>query len=286
MATETASFLERATALMPWMPTPLLEVYAKAWEDSGDPDAAVRAMRQSPLYDQFFAGNKRTDGPLAGSYRFSEEAYMAAQSKYQETIKSYGIDPAIFGDGFVKMITGEQSVDEFASRLDTLNTNLLNGTPEVQAWFMQNYGHAYSTEVYNQAPHVALAMAMDPNVGNQLLTNQITFSQIGGTGKLHGFDISASYAESLAQKGVDQAQAGDVFSAAEQRLPGLQRLADRYNDLDPTFELEEFTDAALGDAAQTARAERLAAAEQSSFSSRQGRVERDQSGGLSGLKQR
>lgn len=102
---------------------------------------------------------------------------------------------------------------------------------------------------------------------------------------MRGFTRSRQASERLAAMGVDQGQARQIYSQAQKDLPTLDALAQRWRDKDPSFGIGEFESAALGDADQQGRVERLVGAEQSAFTG-QRRVEQDRTGGLAGLRSR
>ena len=273
-------FVAQARALFPNMPTWVVNDFARGLARyDGDPELAWSIVRSDDRYDTTFAGNRRDDG----SFRMTESEYMATKDAYSQVLSDYGLNPDVFSSQFTTLIGGDVSVNEFAARLDAVHQGVINNSAAVQATFQQWYGAAYNPSLYDSNPSVAMAMALDPNVGTQLLNQQITFAQIGGAAAQHGFSRTAAEAAELAGRGVNQQSANQIYSTAAAQLPTLTTLSERFNDED-LFELDEFEDAALGDAEQQQRAERLRNAEMASFSS--GRVAQDQSGGLSGLRQR
>ena len=279
----TKDFYAEAKALFPWLPDVLLRAYASGWASSNDPAVAWGYVRQSREYDTYFAGNRRADG----TFRMTEMEYMATKDGYRQTLRDYGVSPDLFEERHTSLIENDVSLQEFRDRLDGLYTGITANTPQVQATFQAYYGMTFAPEAMQQSPQVALAMALDPSVGRALLERRISVAQVGGEAAARGFARSASESERLVSAGITQGQARQLYSQAESQLPTLDALAKRWRDRDDTFGTTEFEDmAALGDAGQQRRAQRLVGAEQSSFSGQQGRVDRDQSGGLSGLRAR
>ena len=279
--TRSTSFYQQAQALFPGLPEWVLISYARGLaEHGGDANLAWSRVRDNSNYDKTFTGNRRDDGSL----RMTELEYLAVKDGFAQTLADYGVNPSVFESQFADLIGGDVSVDEFKTRLDAVHNGVVNNTPEVQAKFRQWYGAPYNPQLGQQQPSVAMAMALNPDVGKAILDKRITMAQIAGEAAQSGFGRSRLRAGELFRQGVTQQTANQLYSEAAMALPTLDALAKRHNDADRNFGIGEFEDAFLGDADQKQRAQRLVEAEAASFSGG-GRVARDQSGGLSGLRQ-
>lgn len=274
-------FYQQAQAMFPGLPEWVVLAYSRGLaEHAGNASLAWQRVRQNESYDKTFAGNRRTDGSL----RMTEMEYLATKDAYAQTLRDYGLSANVFNDKFVSLIEGDVSPQEFGQRLDAVWQGVTNNTAETQAKFQQWYGASYNAALSQQQPSVALAMALDPDIGNQVLAKRITFAQISGEADRARFSLGLARTEQLAGRGLTQESARQLYGQAASQLPTLDALAQRYNDRDSTFDLDEFEDAFLGDADQQQRAQGLVQKEQAAFTG-QRRVRQDQSGGLSGLNQ-
>ena len=279
--TKQTSFYKRAAALFPGLPEWVLVSYARGLADNaGNAELAWSKVRANDRYDTTFAGNRREDGSL----RMTELEYLATIDGYRQILGDYGVAPDVFESRLPDLIGGDVSPQEFSTRVQAVWTGIQQNAPEVTAKFRQWYGADYKPELGQQRPSVALAMALDPNVGQQVLAKRITMAQIAGEASQSGFRRGKAQANALFRRGLTQESADQLYGQAQSALPTLNALAKRHNDQDRSFNLAEFEDAFLGDAEQKQRAQRLIEAEAASFSGG-GRVARDQTGGLSGLRQ-
>lgn len=262
-----------ARALYPWLPDELLEVYVEEWTETDRADLAWAAVREHELYDQFFAGNRRDDG----SVRFNEAQYVQLRESFNATLRDYGLNPDVFGSAFGEALGNDLSVSEVAARLDAVNRIIVGNADEIRRFYADNYG----LEMTDAA---LLASALDTDVERAIFERRLSIATVGGEAARSGFAIDAGFADSLVGQGLDQGGARQLFGQAAGQLPTLDVLSKRFRDRDDTFELDEFSDAFLGDAAQQARIRSLLGQEASSFS-RQAQVA-GQNGALSGLADR
>lgn len=265
---EPINWLDRARSLYPWLPRPLLQIFADAWADSGDASLALAEMRASPEYDRYYPGNKRSDGSL----RYDEAQYASVQEAYRQVFRDFNLNPDVFaGSGsaqgrFVELLEGNVSPSELASRMAAAYEDLVTNIPQVR----QAYTEFGGLELTDEA---IFASIIDPDVGDALINRRISVAQIAGEGLARGFSSDQAFAQRLADAGVDQLAARRFFSDAEGRLPTLDELARRFRDPDPDFDVEEFAEATVfGDASQRRRIRRLFAAESAQFSERFGSI--------------
>lgn len=278
-------FYEQAKAMFPGLPEWLILAYSRgltefAGAGAQAPELAWQNVRQHKNYDQTFAGNRRADG----SFRMTEIEYLATKDAYAQTLRDYGLSSTVFGDKFATLIEGDVSPAEFKTRLDAVWTGVTNNTAETRRKFEQWYGASYNPQLSEAQPSVALAMALDPDIGQQVLQRRITFAQVSGEAERAGFSRGLQRTQRLVSQGLTQESARQLYGQADAQLGTLDALAKRYNDADRTFGLSEFEDAFLGDADEQQRAQRLMQAEQAAFSG-QRRVRQNQDGGLGGLTQ-
>lgn len=257
-------WLERARTLFPWMPEPLLKVFADAWAETGDTEVALGRMRQSPQYDRYFAGNRRPDG----TFRMTEAEYMSTIRAYRTLLSDFGLNPDLFQKRFVSLIEGEVSPLELRERLGAAYEGIVANIPQVREFYAR-YG-------YDLSDAAIFASVIDPEIGDAILARRIAVAQVGGEGLARGFDVDLSFAERLADAGLSQQEARGFFARAEAELPTLETLARRHYDPDDTFDLGEFAELAVfGDSEQARRVRRLLDAEIALFSERLGSIAAD-----------
>jgi hypothetical protein len=262
----------------------LFERFVDAFISTGAEQVALSQVRGSSEYDAVFRGNRREDGTL----RMDEPEYFAYVRGWRRLFLSRGLshEPFESKGRLVDAIEGEVSIQELDARIGAMESGILGNTADTQATFLRFYGEdGVNFLAENGTLESALAMAIDPDVGTDLLQRRITASQIGGEAQVQGFLRDVNRAEELARAGLDQGQARGLFSQAAQQLPGLTATTQRFNRGGTS--LTDFEDAfALGDSRQRTRLNRALQEESSQFSQR-GDVRRSRDGfGLSGLRQR
>jgi len=253
----------------------LTDAFLRSFIDSGSAVTALQTIRESDIYDDVFAGNRRDDGTL----RMDEQEWFAYKRGWSRTLAGFGLNPEEFmaRDRLRESVEGEVSIQELNQRLQITQDGILDNIEQVRRFYADNYGMQMSAEAI-------LGMAIDPDIQRDVLEGRITAAQIGGEASVQGFVRSIERAEQLARLGVSQTQARELYGNAARRLPGLSATTSRFN-LGGTS-LGQFEDVALGtDAAGGLRFERAMQREQSSFSSTAD-ARRDQGGGLTGLKAR
>lgn len=64
-------------------------------------------------------------------------------------------------------------------------------------------------------PEAIFMGALDPSVGEDIIEGRITAAQIGGEASRAGFTITRTEAENLRKAGLNQAQARQLYTAAQ-----------------------------------------------------------------------
>lgn len=260
--------------MAPWLPPELAQIVLDEWARTGDWQLALGAMRASPLYDEYFRGNRRDDGSL----RYDEADYYAMIEGFRNRVDDFGINPDLFVDDYVNLIIGGVKLGEFEQRLDRLAERVLVQSDAMRQHFAAELGVALSDEAM-------IAALMSPNVNDALLNRQITEAEIMTEASLRGFSADA-FDERLYDFGYTRESAAQLFGAAADMVPVLDVLATRHNDPDDDFSLSEFVDAmAFSNRTQRLRYRRLLAQEASLFSGGI-TVKRDDVGALTGLAER
>lgn len=262
----------------------LTQMFVNQFADSGSAVAALETVRDSDRYDKVFAGNIREDGTI----RMEENEYFAYKRGFEKAFLSRGLNPRPFeAKGRLRdVVEAELSIQEVEGRLNAVEQGVLGNSRETLEFFTSNYGEDGINFLSQRGDRAtALAMAVDPDIGKDILSRRISASQIGGEAALQGFRRSLNRAEKLARAGVNQGQAREFFGMAAQSLAGIGATTERFRR--GGTNLGQLEDAfLLGQGDEQQRIGRALEAEQSSFSGRMD-VRRDrETGGLSGLRQR
>ena len=234
-----ATYAELAQSLYPNMPPDVLGLFADEWARTGDPQVAIAEVRRSPAYEIAFPGNKRPDGTV----KFDEVTYTGLKESYIGTLQEYGIprntSVDLLTDRFTGLIQGKVSAREFAQRVDAVYQGIQENIPEVTTFYRENFG-------LELTPEAIFVGALDPTVGEEIVAGRITTAQIGGEAARAGFEISGEFAQRLQRAGISQAQARQLFTAAESELPRLQSLQTaRGVETEQQLSLEDFAEAAV-----------------------------------------
>ena len=232
-------FLNKARALYPGLPESFLQLYAQYWESTGDAQQAISQTREDPQYDNIFPGNKTERGQI----RYDEVTYFALEDSFIGTLAEYGIPRAtslnILQDRFVNLIEGGVSALEFEKRVADVYRGIVQNIPEVQQFYADNFD-------INLDEQSIFLGALDPTVGEDIVSGKITPAQIGGEARRAGFTISLEEAERIQRSGLSQQEARRLFTQAQTEIPRIQELQTREGRQPAEqFGLEEFTEAAV-----------------------------------------
>lgn len=195
----------------------------------------------------------------------SEATYIANERGYQQTLRAYGLDTAVFGSRseMGKYIALEVSPREFEERVNLASTRVKDN-PDVMNTFK-----SYFPEVDESG---VISYLLNPTKGMDIIKKQIRTTEIGAAATKAGFanQVNAAYAGTLigAVGESTYAQISNEFQRARQLANSQRRLAQienqAYSDL-------EAVSAVVGDEVNAALAsERRAAREVARFGTRGG----------------
>lgn len=269
------SFFEQARLLFPFIPNELVSVFAESWERFGSTDLALAQMRQDPRYDRIFPGIKREDG----SVRMTEAEYLSTVDGYKRRLGQFGVPPetVLTPEKQAALISGDVSAQEFGQRLNQAFTGIISNIEPVREFFAANFGAGQLSDA------AIFASALDPGKSPLEFQREIEQAQIGGEAALRGFDVARAEVERLESFGLDQVAARRLFGQAQEQLPRLNQLLERFNDPDDEVSLSEFSDAVvIADPNQLRQFERLFRRSTSGFS-RVGGAAQNRLGAFAGL---
>ena len=272
-------FLQLARSLYPYLPDAVLNKFVDYYAASdNNTDVALGKLRQDPIYDIYFPGNKREDKTV----RYNESEYLAVKENYKFTLEDYGINAELFEDTFSSLIAGDVSPSEFKTRIAVTFEGIKNNIPQVKEFYSSNYGIDLTDEAI-------FAAAIKPDIGEAVLTKQIAVSQIGGEARAAGFGDEIGLAQSieLQEAGISQGQARKLFRQGQtdvQSIQELQMRSGRELSEEELFGIDEYTDAVIfQDPEELERIKKLEAEEKSRFSLQTGAARRG--GRVTGLTQ-
>jgi len=272
-------FLQLARSLYPYLPDAVLNKFVDYYAASdNNTDVALGKLRQDPIYDDYFPGNKRADKTV----RYSESDYLKVKENYKFTLEDYGINPELFEDTFSNLIAGDVMPSEFKTRIAVTFEGIKNNIPQVKEFYSSNYGIDLTDEAI-------FAAAIKPDIGEAVLTKQIAISQIGGEARAAGFGDEIGLAQSieLQEAGISQGQARKLFRQGQtdvQSIQELQMRSGRELSEEELFGIDEYTDAVIfQDPEELERIKKLEAQEKSRFSLQTGAARKG--GRVTGLTQ-
>lgn len=248
--------IETIRFLFPWFPEAAVQVYYDAYIEHG---AAVglETVRQDSRYEQWFPGNLDDDGYV----RYDESLYAGIREGYRDVLRSAGIMATdLFEDQFTRLMEGEVTPPEFSARVSDVFDRVVSASDSIKEYYASQYG------IEGLTTPALLAGALDPTVGNMILSQQISVAEIGGEALESGFNLTIGRVEELLSRDMTKAQANELFQEAESLLPILNTLAVRHNDPDDDFDIEEFIAADFfKDPQQNLRMRRMISQERAQF---------------------
>ncbi len=244
--------------------------------------AATKAVRESDGYKAVFPAMFDDEGNM----RFvsdPEATYDRTMESYRNTLRSYDVNPEIFNEQLHSLIEGAVSAGEFTQRTEAVYENVIESAPAIREWYATNF----AKDMTDQAIFASLIDGPQGPVSLAILSDNITMAQIGGEAEQRGFNVDLSFADMLEDSGMTREGAQGFFGQAASLLPTLSILAQRHEDPDDEFDINDFTQAnVFDDPEQRRRMRRLVAQERSTFGGGAAvDFARVRSGGISGLVQ-
>jgi hypothetical protein len=179
------------------------EIIVKETVNLNNPDAIIFAIREQPAYKKRFAANATR--LKNGLTELLPGEYIGLEDQFKTMIRSNGLPAGFYDseDDLRKLIEGDVSPSEFQRRIQDGYNAVVNADPEVKRQFKEFYGVTDGG---------LAAYFLDPKRGEPLLANQARAAQIAASGlKQGGIQISGSFAENLAQRGITEQQARAGF---------------------------------------------------------------------------
>lgn len=243
--------LDLARSLYNFMPKEVLDVYAKAWVDTGNPTIAIGKTRESKAWEKEFGFLKRKDGTLV----MDEVTAMSTKASYKETLAEVGVsDFTDYEEYFNDMIGGGENEDpvsaaEFQDRIDIVYAGVVNQIPEVEKLFRERYGMSLDSGTIFSA-------LVNPNVQDKILSGDIATLQLQAQATSQGFTTTFARFEELKKLGMTTEQAKSLYASAGTAISQAKSIG---RDLD----ISTLEKATVGDITATNRLARINAELQS-----------------------
>ena len=173
-----------------------------------------------------FAGN--VGRRAAGLNPLSPKDYIATEDGYAQVLNAAGVPAGFYDTAYAKakLISGDISVTELQSRVDTAAKSISNQDP-----FYSNTLQSY----YGLTPGQMIAHALDPATALPLLQRQQSASTFGAAASRQNLKVDVNTAQQYAALGVTQSQAEQGFQNISQNLPAEQQLASIYGGANTQF---------------------------------------------------
>lgn len=230
-------------------------------------------LQETPEYQERFKANAiRLKNNLTV---LSPAEYLSLEDGYRQVLRSYGLKQFDTDQYVSQFIANDVSATELSNRVVTAVQRVQNASPEV-AKTLREYYNLGSTDL--------VAYMLDPEKQFPAIERMAAVAEIGAAGKAQGINPGLAFAESLAQKGVTQAEATKGYATIADLLPTAEKLSQIYGGTmegygQSSAEQEVFNQMA---SAQRAR-QRLAAREVAQFSGSAGTSKTSLTANKSGL---
>jgi len=246
-------------------------------EEGVSPNRAALLLKTDPKYNRDAAGNpigyqKRFYGNelrrQAGLNVISEDAYLALENSYSETLKAYGqanyfgTDKTARQAKMAQVIGGDVSAKEFQDRVILAVDRVKNSDVMTRRAFEGYYGSNDNDLV---------AYFLNPKEVLPLLQEKVVSAEIGGAALTQGLLADRMRSEELAKFGVTKQSAQEGYRGIASVLPTATKLSDIYAQEGITYtQTTGEQEAFLGlESAKRAR-EKLISRELGTFSGRAG----------------
>lgn len=239
--------LDLARSLYNFMPKEVLDVYAKAWVESGNENIAIGKTRESKAWEKEFGFLRRKDGTLV----MDEITAMSTKASYKETLAEVGVtDFTDYEEDFNTMIGGGEAEDpvsaqEFQDRVDIVYAGVKNQIPEVEKLFRDRYG-------LDLDKGTIFSALVNPKIQDKILQGEIATLQLQAQASSRGFSTSFARFEQLRKLGLTTEMASGLYESASgiiSQAAGIGRELD----------LQTLEGAALGQQEETKRLQRIQA---------------------------
>lgn len=188
---------------------------------------SLRLRQTKPYKERFKANEARINSGLSA---LSEAEYISLEDQYQRVMRQYGLPKSFYSTGtqgrqpeLEKFIAGDVSPAELEDRVQLAVNRVEKAAPEIINALEDYYGGPGGISKSNLVAYV-----LDPQRALPEIQRKIQAAEIGAAAETAGFGLGALRAESLAARGITQAQAREGYQTAAEILPRATQLANIY----------------------------------------------------------
>jgi hypothetical protein len=262
-----------------WGLEDLADIYGSLMATGMSPDAAITKIKYdksvnpatnkpwNDAYNTRFKGNELR--VAKGLNAYSEDAYLAVENEYGETLNRYGLANMIKPDAasrraqFAGYMGNDIAPPEFAERIQTVADRVINMDPSIKAQFQAYYPSLTNTDL--------VSYFLDPKETLPVLKNKVTAAEIGAVAGAAQYGINEARAMDLAKFGVSRKDALTGYQEIAEAVPTGTKLSGIYNEEGIKYGQAVAEDEYLKQDAQAKmKRNRLASKERAMFSGQSG----------------
>ncbi len=213
----------------------LVDSYIKGFiEGDGSLDAALATMRELPEYETVFPGIVNVE---TGAIRMSESSYVAGFEQVKASLIGQGLGGDAKQKGkeiYATMVGNQVAPNEYINRVKTVRSKIFDRMDEdMKQNIVSAYNDYYSSELGESVTldeSSILALAIDPNLNNEILQKRLNASELGAVYTTEiGEDVSLERIQEFTQAGITLGQARTQFATAATTARLLGSMARRQN---------------------------------------------------------
>ena len=237
--------LTRAEAfkLVPWLQkyagsdaNKLVDSYIKGYIDSdGSATVALAEMRFGESADAYKRVFKNIVDPETGALKMTEAEYISGLESTLTTLTEYSLGGYASAKGkevWATLVANNVSAEVYRTRIGTAYDLIKEVDEELKQSIINQYNEYFSAETgstVSMDTDSILALAIDPNINNDILSGRLNASELGAiyTGTV-GEAIDLGTIEKYIGAGVQTSQAEKLFTQASTSARLYGRLSRKY----------------------------------------------------------
>lgn len=213
----------------------LVDAYVKGYIDSdGNTTTALAEMRFGESADAYKRVFKNIINEDTGALRMTESEYISGLESVLTTLTEYSLGGYASGKGkdvWAQLVKNSVSPEAYRARVGT-SFNLINEVDqELKQSIINQYNEYYSAQTgtsINMSIESILALAIDPNINNDILSGRLNASELGAiySGTV-GDKIDLTTVERYIGAGLQTSEAERTFAIASTTARLYGRLSRR-----------------------------------------------------------
>lgn len=237
--------LTRAEAfkLVPWLKkyagadaNKLVDSYIKGYIDSdGNPNVALAEMRFGESQDAYNRVFKNIVDEDTGALKMTEAQYISGLESTLTSLTEYSLGGYASAKGkevWATLVKNNVSPEVYRTRVGTAYSLISNVDQELKASIINQYNEYFSAETgttVNMTDDSILALAIDPNINNDILSGRLNASELGAiyTGTV-GDKLDLTTVERYIGAGIQASQAERTFATASAAARIYGRMSRRF----------------------------------------------------------